>query len=57
VERQRSKESCYFVSQLISVVSQCEMRAEFVLLGRGYTIRGYRKSREGHPVNSLSLGE
>lgn len=54
VERQRSKESCYFVSQLISVVSQCEMRAEFVLLAEhlwkeGIHHQGLQEEQGGAP--------
>ncbi|XP_067950998.1 mediator of RNA polymerase II transcription subunit 14-like [Watersipora subatra] len=40
MESSRSEESCYFVSELVSVVSQCELRAEFVSLAEHLTKEG-----------------
>ena len=40
MEKSRSEESCYFVSELISVVSQCELRAEFVSLAEHLSKEG-----------------
>lgn len=38
VETLRREESCYFVNELINVVSQSEMRAEFVSLAEHVSI-------------------